>query len=210
MSHTELPDARVDPRVVRTREKAMAATIDLLIEDGPRAVTHQRVAQRAGIGRATVYRHWPRGQDLIYDSLLTLPQRWTQPRGANLRERLVSFLEDFCERATDRTSVTIVSLIARSEWDEEARAFMNRLADAEIAVLASVFAAAEEEEGLRLGIPLSEVHALLAGPYVYERLLFGEVRSRAQIPAQVDALVSGWEQRFGPASRDRGRGNSRG
>src|SRR5437016_7314236 len=47
-----------DPRVVKSRETILSAARTLLQESGPAAVTHQRVAARAGVGRATVYRHW--------------------------------------------------------------------------------------------------------------------------------------------------------
>jgi Transcriptional regulator len=47
-----------DPRAARSREAILAAAFDLLAREGPGAITHQRVAQQAGVGRATVYRHW--------------------------------------------------------------------------------------------------------------------------------------------------------
>jgi AcrR family transcriptional regulator len=45
----------------------LVAARDLLVSEGPGAVTHQRVAQAAGVGRATVYRHWPRPEQLLLD-----------------------------------------------------------------------------------------------------------------------------------------------
>jgi AcrR family transcriptional regulator len=49
----------VDPRVVRTRLAVLEAATMLLRTEGPGAVTHARVAEAAGVGRATIYRHWP-------------------------------------------------------------------------------------------------------------------------------------------------------
>ena len=45
-----------DPRTVRSREAILAAARHLLLHHGPAAVTHQRVAEQAGVGRATVSR----------------------------------------------------------------------------------------------------------------------------------------------------------
>jgi AcrR family transcriptional regulator len=45
----------------------LVAARELLVGEGPGAVTHQRVAQEAGVGRATVYRHWPRPEQLLLD-----------------------------------------------------------------------------------------------------------------------------------------------
>ncbi len=48
----------------------LAAARELLLHHGPGAVTHQRVAEQAGVGRATVYRHWSRAEELL---LATMP-----------------------------------------------------------------------------------------------------------------------------------------
>src|SRR5260221_2519845 len=60
-----------DPRAARSREAILAAAFDLLAREGPGAITHQRVAQQAGVGRATVYRHWAATEDLLRDVLFS-------------------------------------------------------------------------------------------------------------------------------------------
>src|SRR6266566_1989586 len=60
-----------DPRAARSREAILAAAYDLLAREGPGAITHQRVAQQAGVGRATVYRHWAAPEDLLRDVLFS-------------------------------------------------------------------------------------------------------------------------------------------
>src|SRR5260370_2462582 len=59
------------PRAARRREAILAAAYALLAGEGPGAITHQRVAQQAGVGRATVYRHWAAPEDLLRDVLYT-------------------------------------------------------------------------------------------------------------------------------------------
>src|SRR5580693_2734166 len=60
-----------DPRATRSREAILAAAWDLLAREGPGAITHQRVAQQAGVGRATGYRHWAAPEDLLRDVLFS-------------------------------------------------------------------------------------------------------------------------------------------
>src|SRR5262249_57309824 len=60
-----------DPRAARSREAILAAAYDLRAREGPGAIPHQRVAQQAGVGRATVYRHWAAPEDLLADVLLS-------------------------------------------------------------------------------------------------------------------------------------------
>jgi len=59
----------VDPRMVRSRKAMLDAARELLLREGPAAVTHQRVAQQARVGRATVYRHWSRVDQLLLDTM---------------------------------------------------------------------------------------------------------------------------------------------
>ena len=56
-------------RVTASRAAALAAAQTLLQQQGPAAVTHQRVAVAAGVGRATVYRHWPKPEALLHEAL---------------------------------------------------------------------------------------------------------------------------------------------
>src|SRR5213082_592514 len=80
-----------DPRAARSREAILAAAYDLLAREGPGAITHQRVAQQAGVGRATVYRHWAAPQDLLRDVLSTaaLPLRpWLHAELRQLADEL--------------------------------------------------------------------------------------------------------------------------
>jgi AcrR family transcriptional regulator len=58
--------------MVRSRQAMLDAARTLLLREGPDAVTHQRVALQAKVGRATVYRHWPRTEQLLLDTMATV------------------------------------------------------------------------------------------------------------------------------------------
>ena len=64
-----MPRINEDPRARRSCAAALAAATELLVEGGPERVTHAAVAERAGVGRATVDRHWPDQQALLFDAL---------------------------------------------------------------------------------------------------------------------------------------------
>lgn len=55
----------MDARAERTRRAMIEAVIGIVVDEGAAAVTHQRVAERAGVGRATVYRHWSTPDDIL-------------------------------------------------------------------------------------------------------------------------------------------------
>jgi len=60
---------RLDPRVERSRAKLLAAAMDLLVEAGPQALTVDNVAERSGVAKSTLYRHWPSRTALMIDVL---------------------------------------------------------------------------------------------------------------------------------------------
>src|SRR5690349_1217514 len=51
--------ARGRPRSEETRKAILRAARELLAEGGPGAVTMEAVAERAGVGKPTLYRSWP-------------------------------------------------------------------------------------------------------------------------------------------------------
>ena len=56
---------RLDPRVDRTRRAVMDAVGSLIANERIDSVSHQGVAEVSGVGRATLYRHWPTPADLL-------------------------------------------------------------------------------------------------------------------------------------------------
>ncbi|MEV7972925.1 TetR/AcrR family transcriptional regulator [Cellulomonas sp. NPDC089187] len=83
------PGRRRDPG---KDEAILQATRELLIERGYEAMTMDAVAERAGVGKATVYRRWSSKVRLIVDSLLCAKQLHADevPDTGNLRDDLLS------------------------------------------------------------------------------------------------------------------------
>lgn len=181
-----------DPRIERTRELATAAALDLLREGGPEAVTHQRVAERAGIGRATVYRHWPDRQSLMFDALEAFSLTIAPPDDLPIRESLVATLEMLCDRLDSPVAYAMSSLIARAEWEAEVRSFLDHVLGHARGEIRHLLEQAERDEGLAIDVPMDTALSCIAGPYFYERFIGGRVVSRDQIPAHVDTLLARW------------------
>lgn len=58
----------VDPRVARTREVVLAATIQELAEVGFERISIDAVAERSGVARSTIYRNWPDRTTLLAEA----------------------------------------------------------------------------------------------------------------------------------------------
>ncbi len=71
----EDPADRIDPRIAQTRAQVHAATLAIIAESGVRAATVERIADRAGVSRSTVYRRWPDLPRLYYEAFGQLARR---------------------------------------------------------------------------------------------------------------------------------------
>ncbi|NTY58468.1 TetR/AcrR family transcriptional regulator [Mycolicibacterium sphagni] len=85
---------RSDPRPARSRARLLDAATALLRTGGPSAVTVDAVTRGANVARATLYRHFPSGNDLLAAAFHSLiPPAPMPPDSGSLRERLVALMQ---------------------------------------------------------------------------------------------------------------------
>jgi AcrR family transcriptional regulator len=97
-TETRRPPGR--PRRPTTDDAITKAALDLLAERGFQATTIEAIADRAGVGRNTIYRRWRSKEELIADALreLTTDVDW----GADdLYSLLLTWLGDFARTFSD-------------------------------------------------------------------------------------------------------------
>ncbi|OBI63081.1 TetR family transcriptional regulator [Mycobacterium sp. E796] len=85
--------ASTDPRPARSRARLLEAAAALLRSGGPSAVTVDAVTRSANVARATLYRHFPSGNDLLaaaFNSLIPPPPM--PPADGSLRDRLIGLV----------------------------------------------------------------------------------------------------------------------
>jgi AcrR family transcriptional regulator len=121
-------DTHLDPRSVRTRQAVLQAIADILEEEGPAGITHQRVAERAGVGRATVYRHWAQPADLVLEVVRSADLPFLERRGGTLQERLRADLRRLRDDLGSPVMATLLAtIVERSPHDPVTRAHRNRV-----------------------------------------------------------------------------------
>jgi AcrR family transcriptional regulator len=166
-------EGHIHPQVARSRAAVLAAVVDLIEREGGGAVTHQRVAEQAGVGRATVYRHWPNRLDLMLDALAQADLRFFAP-GAGpfatwVRVELLRVARELNAPGLTSLAVTIVE---RSQWDEATRELRDRLLAATEANLAEAIERARAAGELGPDrLESSTLFAQLVGPLWARRTL---------------------------------------
>ena len=193
LSHTVEPMSdNVDARVVRTRAAVLEAGARLLFTDGWSAVTHLRVAEEAGVGRATVYRHWPTVEDLLTDVLVDCQEPWEagEPTG-DLRADLTAELDTFVAALEhSKLPEILVTAMERAPTDPRIAAMHRSMTRISRAPVWTVVAAAIERGELDPGLDEPTAAAHILGPILYRRL-FDDLRlTPGDVGRTVDAFLA--------------------
>ncbi len=183
---------RVDARIVRTRAVVLGAGAMLLFTEGWEAVTHLRVAEESGIGRATIYRHWPTVEDLLADVLLDCqsPLDPGEPTG-DLREDLISAVRVFVDPLhSSKLGEVIVAAMDRATNDPRIQVMHDAMTAISRRPVWDIANAAIEQGLLDPGLTEGTVAAHTIGPILYGRLFDRQEISDDDIERTVDAFLA--------------------
>lgn len=184
------------PRSARAEAAILDATLELLAVDGL-ALTVEAIAQRAGVGKATVYRRWPGKEDLVVEALSSLKHGVRGPLSGELRADLIACVEGtrvalartIAGRLLPHVMATASAELQQLYWDRVV-APQRRVVTA---VLLTAVAAGEIVEPPDIELLID----LLVGPAIIRSLL-GAVRSAAtplQVEVVVDTVLTGLRPR---------------
>lgn len=181
-----------DARVIRTREAVLEAGARLLFTEGWLAVTHLRVAEEAGVGRATMYRHWPSVEDLLADVLIDCQEPWEagEPTG-DLRTDLIAELETFVTALQhSKLPEILVTAMERAPTDPRIQAMHDSITEISRAPVWTVVSAAIERCQLDPDLDEATAAAHTLGPILYRSLFDGATISPADIERTADAFLA--------------------
>jgi len=171
-----------NPRVRRTRDRILAAARDLLSEAGPAGLTYSLLAERAGVTRQTLYRHWPARAALLVALILegvddAYPEPGADP-GAVATAWLVSLRAGMRDQAR---RAAILAVTAQADSDPDSALALAQLTDDRLAALNGLL----KPSGVQLA---SDEYALLTGPVL--ACVFFE--RRPVTDEFIEAVVAQW------------------
>jgi AcrR family transcriptional regulator len=184
-------ETRIDPRVERSRIVILRAAVEELGERGFGSFTIESVAARAGVGKSTIYRHWPDKLALIADAFETFHERMAPPiEGRSARAAVELLVRHVAEVVVDSAfSRAIPALIEGAERDPRVRDFHHRYSaerrQALIDLIAGGVAAGEFPAHTD---PELATLALLGALY-YRRLMSGDPFDPERAGELVDAVL---------------------
>jgi AcrR family transcriptional regulator len=99
------------PRSEQADRAIIDAALELFAESGAEGLYIERVAARAGVGKATIYRRWPGKEDLLLDALAALEVPLPTPRGESVRDDLTALLDAMRQESADPRRVRQIALL---------------------------------------------------------------------------------------------------
>lgn len=170
-----------DPRPARSRARLLEAATTLLRSGGPSAVTVDAVTRAANVARATLYRHFPSGNDLLAAAFRQLiPAAPTPPQEGTLRDRLIALVSAQAELIAEApVTVTAMAWLAlggdmehlpsSASASAEVLSLRERVAEQYAAPFEAIFTSAEAQAELG-EVDRAQAAALLLGPIVLGKL----------------------------------------
>jgi len=178
----------VDPRVERTRAQVLAAAHRLLQTGGPTAVTYSALTRESGVGRATIYRHWPTLDTLWPDLIGEVGQAAAIEPTGDLRADLTRALKVMARNLdSPERRIEVITMLQRAQLETEARRFVRAI-ERHNPVRQSL-EHARHAGTLRKGVDLDVAAALLSGPILQRALMAGVKADSRFIDAVVDAFL---------------------
>ena len=174
---------RTDPRPARSRARLLDAATALLRSGGPSAVTVDAVTRASNVARATLYRHFPSGNDLLAAAFHALiPPAPIPPDTGSLRDRLIAATAGFAELIAEAPiSLAAMSWLAlggdleQMRWGRdkedspEVKTLRERVAEQYAAPFDAVFSSSQAIEAMG-EIDRTRAVALLVGPIILGKL----------------------------------------
>jgi AcrR family transcriptional regulator len=155
------------------REAALETAADLLFQDGIAAVTHERIATRAGVSKTTLYKWWPSAGSIAADAYFhrsapDLEMPYTGDIESDLKTQLGHFIELLTTTDAGRA---VRGLIAAAQWDDAVReGFAERYVRPRRAYGAAVIEQARQHGELRADVDTQVLIDQLWGACYYRLL----------------------------------------
>jgi AcrR family transcriptional regulator len=181
------------PRSETAHAAILAAAIAMVREVGYDATTMDGIAERAGVGKATLYRRWPSKEPLIADALEGIARCFPVPDTGSTRGDLAEVLRGslgmYRDRATQGLLSGLVAAMARSPLIADA--IRGGFLAARTALMRAVLVRGVERGDVRADVDLSVAIDLLRGPLLMRALMSGDRLDEAFVTRLLDVVMRG-------------------
>ncbi|MDD7795359.1 TetR/AcrR family transcriptional regulator [Clostridium sp. 'White wine YQ'] len=181
------------PRSEKTKSDILNAAYDLLIETGFGTVTVEKIAERAKVSKATIYKWWPNKAAVVMDGFLNATNvELPIPDTGSIIEDMFIQVDNFVKFLTTRKGNVITEIIAEGQYDSKLadiyrNAYFIPRRDISKQILERGILRGEVNKGLDLEICID----LIWGPIFYRLLVTGAEIDEIFIRKLIDYAFEG-------------------
>ncbi|HEY3241527.1 MAG TPA: TetR/AcrR family transcriptional regulator [Acidimicrobiia bacterium] len=174
----------------RSEEAILDATLALLGEVGFSGLTIDGIATRAGVGKATIYRHWPGKAHLVVDAFRSRIPPMAAPDTGSLRGDLLAVVGHLVQGLGHSPLSRIMpALVEAAERDPELEQLFKEFGAERRAVLMDLLARAAARGELREDLDRDLALELVIGPVFVRRLVIRKPLTPRYGKALVEAVL---------------------
>jgi len=184
--------ADLDPRIERSRRVIAEAALEEMADVGYGAVTVEGIAKRAGVSKATIYRHWSGKLEIIESALEMLKSTMRFDETAPPRERLAQLLHWLADYVADRSALgaaCLPALVSAAQYDPAVRDFHHRFTADRRQVLVDMVVDGQQRGDIDPGLDPVLAAELLIGPIFYRRLMTADPFPAAEVGRVIDMVL---------------------
>ncbi|OAS16737.1 TetR/AcrR family transcriptional regulator [Paenibacillus oryzisoli] len=164
------------PRNIESHKSILSASYELLLENGFQAVTVDKIAERAQVSKATIYKWWPNKAAVVMDGFMhAATDRLPVPDTGTTYKDVLIHATNLTGFLTSREGTIITQLLGEGQFDTgladayRTRFFRPRRLEAR-GLLEKGIQRGELKNNLDIGICID----LIYGPIFYRLLVTGE------------------------------------
>jgi len=191
------------PRSEPLHRAILDATAHLLGEGGYAGLTIEKVAERAGVARQTIYRRWSTKLAVVVDLLGQVSESAPLPDTGSVGSDLRALYRRYSKAIMTSGGPIIPGLVAESLYNEElARIVRSYIMTRRVAAIAIIQRGIERGE-VDPGVKPELIVDLVSGFAWYRRIIAHIPMAASDGEAMVEILLHGAAPRTGASARDR-------
>jgi AcrR family transcriptional regulator len=174
----------------RAESAILEATIALLGEVGFSGLTIDGIAARAGVGKATIYRHWSSKAEVAVEAFKAFIPPLDDPDTGSFADDVRAVLIQIVDGLSNSPLAAVLpSLVEAAEHDPELERLFKEFGTGRRAVLRGVFTRAARRGELRDGLDIDVAIDVLVGPIFTRRLITRVPVTRKHANAVLDLVL---------------------
>ncbi|MFL1676177.1 TetR/AcrR family transcriptional regulator [Paenibacillus dendritiformis] len=181
------------PRNVEAQKSILSASYELLLENGFQAVTVDKIAERAQVSKATIYKWWPNKAAVVMDGFLhAATARLPVPDTGSAFNDILIHATNLAGFLISREGTIITELLGEGQFDSGlAEAYRTRFFRPRRLEARSLLEKGVQRRELRKDLDIGICIDLIYGPIFYRLLVTGEPIDDSYVRHLVESAFEG-------------------